>query len=255
MTPSPVLIHSGKQNAEGFLETDKRRSEQSRSRGEPNIGSESEEGLAVEAGLQRWLAVARNAGRNPETRAHGFASDLARAEEIEAEECVLVAVAAEWSAGRFFDEHTAGTPDFTKGSEHYVVRYRAGEKNRVLKATIPGKFGRYEYTPTIYLNSLRLLNEFVPALDTRIHGIRVAADSRPSIVSSMQYIKGKHPHPKQIETYLFRLGWEHFDDRSETLDFRHKQSGQIIRDAHPRNWVYQASTESMVPIDISIEEH
>jgi hypothetical protein len=210
--------------------------------------------LAIEAGLQRWLAIARDAGRNPETRAHRFASDLALAEEIDAEERLLVAVASEWSAARFFDEHTTGTRDFTKGSEHYVVRYRAGEKNRVLKATIPGKFGRYEYTPTIYLNSLRLLNEFVPALDVRIHGIRVAADSRPSIVSSMQYIKGKHPHPKQIETYLFRLGWEHFDDRSETLDFRHKQSGQIIRDAHPRNWVYQASTESMVPIDISIEE-
>ena len=237
------------------METHQRRRQPSRSRREQSVGGESEEGLAIEAGLQRWLAIARNAGRNPETRAHSFASDLERAEEIEAEERLLVAVAPEWSAARFFDEHTTGMRDFTKGSEHYVVRYRASEKNRVLKATIPGKFGRYEYTPTIYLNSLRLLNEFVPALDIRIHGIRVAADSRPSIVSSMQYIKGKHPHPKQIETYLFRLGWEHFDDRSETLDFRHKQSGQIIRDAHPRNWVYQASSESMVPIDISIEEH
>ena len=169
------------------METDKRRSEQSRAGRQPGVGSESEEGLAVEAGLQRWLAIARDAGRNPETRAHGFASDLARAEEIEAEERLLVAVATEWTAARFFDEHTAGTPDYTKGSEHYVVI------SRVLKATIPGKFGRYEYTPTIYLNSLRLLNEFVPALDIRIHGIRVAADSRPSIVSSMQYIKGKHP--------------------------------------------------------------
>lgn len=43
-----------------------------------------------EAGLQRWLAIARDAGRNPETRAHGFASDLALAEEIEGEECLRV---------------------------------------------------------------------------------------------------------------------------------------------------------------------
>jgi hypothetical protein len=35
---------------------------------------------------------------------------------------------------------------------------------------IPGKFRRYEYTPTIYLYSLRFLNQFVPALDIRIHG-------------------------------------------------------------------------------------
>lgn len=237
------------------METDKRRSQQSRSRREQSVGSESEEGLDIEAGLQRWLAIARDAGRNPETRAHCFASALALAEEIDAEERLLVEAAPQWSAARFFEEHTTGPRDYTKGSEHYVVRYRAGEKNRVLKATIPGKFGRYEYTPTIYLNSLRLLNEFVPALDIRIHGIRIASDSRPSIVTSMQYIKGRHPHPKQIENYLFGLGWEHFDDRSETLDFRHKESGQIVRDAHPRNWVYQTSSDSMVPIDISIEEH
>jgi hypothetical protein len=236
------------------LETDKRRSQQSRSRREQSVGSESEEGLDIEAGFERWLALACVAGRNPETRAHCFASDLALAEEIEREERLLVEAAPRWSAARFFDEQTAGTPDYTKGSEHYVVRYRAGDKNRVLKATIPGKFGRYEYTPTIYLNSLRLLGEFVPALDIRIHGIRVASDSRPSIVTSMQYIKGRHPHPKQIENYLFGRGWEHFNDPSETLDFRHKQSGQIIRDAHPLNWVYQASNKSMVPIDISIEE-
>jgi hypothetical protein len=237
------------------LETDKRRSEQGRPRREQSVGSEPEEGLDIEAGLERWLAIARDAGRNPETRAHCFASALALAEEIDGEERLLVEAATQWSATRFFEEHTTGTRDYTKGSEHYVVRYRAGGKNRVLKATIPGKFGRYEYTPTIYLNSLRLLNEFVPALDIRIHGIRVASDTRPSIVTSMQYIKGRHPHPKQIENYLFRLGWEHFDDRSETLDFRHKKSDQIIRDAHPRNWVYQTSSDSMVPIDISIEEH
>jgi hypothetical protein len=51
--------------------------------------------LAIEAGLQRWLAIARDAGRNPETRAHCFASALALAEEIEAEERLLVETAPE----------------------------------------------------------------------------------------------------------------------------------------------------------------
>jgi hypothetical protein len=211
--------------------------------------------LAVEAGFQNWIAVARDAGRNPETRARCFASDLALAEEIAAEERLLVDAAKNWSAANFFDCYTAGEPDFTKGSEHYVVRYRVGEKTRVLKATIPGKFGRYEYTPTVYLNSLCLLNRFVPALDICVHGIRVAADGKPSLVTSMQYIKGRHPKTKQIENYLFDLGWVRFRDKSETLDFEHKKLRQVIRDAHPRNWVYQAATKSMVPIDISIEEY
>jgi hypothetical protein len=237
------------------LEKNKRRSKDSSPRRESRDRNDVEEGLAIEAGWKKWLAIARNAGRDPETRAGGFSSSLALAEEIEAEEKILVQSASTWSAAHFFDVHTAGRPDFTKGSEHYVVRYRASGETRVLKATIPGKFGRYQYTPTIYLNSLRLVNRLVPALDIRVHGIRVAADGKPSIVTSMQYVKGRHPHPKQIENYLFDLGWKRFNDASQTLDFQHTKLRQIIRDAHPRNWVYQAATRSMVPIDISIEEY
>ena len=237
------------------MDQNKRSSKTSRTRSKRRVRERAAEGLAIEAGFEKWLAIARDAGGNPETRASHFTSDLALAEAIEAEEKALVQAAPTWSAASFFDAHTAGRPDYTKGSEHYVVRYRAGDAARVMKATIPGKFGRYQYTPTVYLNSLRLLDRFVPALDIRIHGIRVAASAKPTLVTSMQYIKGRHPHPKQIEAYLFGLGWSHFDDGSETLDFRHSELRQIIRDAHPRNWVYQATTQSMVPIDISIEEY
>ena len=242
-------------DAQGFLDQNKRRSKRSSSRSESRNRDDIESGLAIEAGFKKWLAIAGDAGRNPQTRTGYFTSDLALANEIAGEERLLVEAAQNWSAAPFFDTHTAGEPDFTKGSEHYVVRYRADGETRVLKATIPGKFGRYEYTPTIYLNSLRLLNRFVPALGIRLHGIRVAADGKPSFVTSMQYIKGRHPKTKQVENYLFDLGWTRFRDESETLDFEHKKSRQIIRDAHPRNWVYQAATKSMVPIDISIEEY
>ena len=237
------------------MEKNKRRSKDSGARSENRDRADVESGLAIEAGWKKWLAIARHAGRDPEPRAGCFTSDLALAEEISAEEKLLVKSASTWSAAHFSDVHTAGRPDFTKGSEHYVVRYRTNGETRVLKATIPGKFGRYEYTPTIYLNSLRLLNRFVSALDIRIHGIRVAADGKPSIVTSMQYIKGRHPKTKQVENYLFDLRWIRFQDKSETLDFEHKGLRQIIRDAHPRNWVYQVATKSMVPIDVSIEQY
>jgi len=64
--------------------------------------------LDIEAGLEKWLAIARDARRNPETRAHCFTSDLALAEEIEGEERLLVEAAPQWSAARFFEEHTTG---------------------------------------------------------------------------------------------------------------------------------------------------
>jgi hypothetical protein len=236
------------------LDPNRSSSPKSGARRQDLVGDRVEEGLAIEAGFENWLAIARHAGRDPQTRAGNFATDLALTEDIEAEEKLLVNAAPSWSAAAFFETHTAGGRDYTKGSEHYVVRYRAGGETRVLKATIPGKYGRFEYTPTIYLKSLTLLNKFVPSLEIRLHGIRVAADAKPSLVTSMHYIKGSHPHPKEIEKYLFPLGWENFHDNSETLDFRHPTLRQIIRDAHPRNWVREKGTGGLVPIDISIEE-
>lgn len=160
------------------MDKDKRRSKGSGARSKSGDRNDVEEGLAIEAGFKKWLAIARDAGRNPETRTGRFTSSLALAEEIEAEEKLLAKAAKNWSAAFFFETYTAGEPDYTKGSEHYVVRYRTRGETRVLKATIPGKFGRYEYTPTIYLNSLRLLNRFVPALDIRIHGILIQSRLR-----------------------------------------------------------------------------
>ena len=236
------------------MEENRPSSRQSRARGEQNAGERTQAGLEIEASFQKWLTFARNFGRDPETRADGFRSELERVDSIDAEEALLLKLAPEWSAAEFYLAHTAGNPDFTQGSEHIVVRYRADGLARVLKASHPGKFGRYEYTPTIYLNSLNLLDRFAPSLDIRIHGV-LAVKNKPSIISSMQYIPGRHPHPRQVEEYLFGLGWVRFEDSSETLDFQHKALRQIIRDAHPLNWVQQRESKVLVPIDISIEQH
>ena len=95
----------------------------------------------------------------------------------------------------------------------------------------------------------------MPALDIRIHGLIVTKGEKPSIVTSMQYIEGKHPQPRQIGNHMKALGWEEFNDESQTLDYRHPGLRQIIRDAHPHNWVYNSATQMMMPIDISIEEY
>jgi len=121
-----------------------------------------------------------------------------------------------------------------------------------LKATIPGKYGRYEYSPSIYLDSLCMVQRLVMALDIRMHGV-MNTPNGPSIITSMHYIPGRHPRPAEIAAYLRKLGWREYYDGSPTLDFINEELRQVIRDGHANNWVCQKGSGAMVPIDISIE--
>jgi hypothetical protein len=121
-----------------------------------------------------------------------------------------------------------------------------------MKATFAGKYGRYEYSPTLYLNSLRLVQTLVESLDIRIHGI-FCPEQSPSIVTSMRFIPGRHPRPTEIAAYLATMGWSEYHDGSQTLDFVNEALGQIIRDGHANNWVCEKGSGLMIPIDISIE--
>lgn len=70
----------------------------------------------------------------------------------------------------------------------------------------------------------------------------------------MQYIEGGHPTAAQIGKYMRLRGWAEHTDRSETQDYIHAELRQIIRDAHPGNWVKQTGTAELIPVDISIEQ-
>lgn len=96
-----------------------------------------------------------------------------RINAIDAETALLVRVAPEWSGEKFYSAQTSVDAVATKRSEHYVTRYIDGTSPRVVKATIPGKCGRHAYSPSLYLNSWRLFQQFLPALDIRVHGILV----------------------------------------------------------------------------------
>ena len=100
---------------------------------------------------------------------------------------------------------------------------------------------------------------FLPALEIRVHGVLVQpvagkGTPLPSIVTSMQYIEGGHPKPQQIAAYMKSRGWSEYTDQSETQDYIQRQSRQIIRDAHPGNWIKQRGTAELMPVDISIEQ-
>ena len=217
------------------------------------------EGLEIEAGFQIWLAFLRDHFGRSYAWDRDFATDLERVDVIDGETSLLLKIAPKWSAEEFYAARTAANPDYTKGSEHFVTRYFEGASPRVVKATIPGKYGRHEYSPSIYLNSWRLFQQFVPALNIRVHGILVQptvgqGNPLPSLVTSMQYIEGGHPRAQQIQKYMETRGWVEFTDQSETQDYLHKASRQIIRDAHPGNWIKKRGTTELIPIDISIEQ-
>lgn len=216
-------------------------------------------GLEIEAAFEKWLTCARQRFGRSYPWDGPFANDLERVNAIDKETALLLEIALEWSAETFYLAHTAATSDVTKGSEHYVTRYFDGSSPRVVKATIPGKYGRHEYSPSLYLNSWRLFQQFLPALNIRMHGIlvqpmRARETPLPSIVTSMQYIEGGHPSPRQIGAYMKARGWSEYTDQSETQDYVHEESRQIIRDAHPGNWIKQRGTAELMPVDISIEQ-
>jgi hypothetical protein len=241
------------------LEENKRSSGQRGSLGKGQTRERTPAGLEIKAGFQVWLAFIRQHLGSAYAWDRPFASDLERVNAIDEETALLLKIAPEWGAEKFYSACVTADPDFTKGSEHYVTRYFDGTSPRVVKATIPGKYGRHEYSPTIYLNSWRLFQQFVPALDIRVHGILVQPISsqvnpRPSIVTSMQYIEGGHPRAAQIGKYMKSRGWLEHTDESETQDYVHRQSRQIIRDAHPGNWIKQKGTTELIPVDISIEQ-
>lgn len=241
------------------MDKDKRRSDKGRSPGKRKKRQRAPAGLEIEAAFEKWITFVReHLGRSYSW--HGpFANDLERINAIDAETALLAKLAPEWNAEAFYSAQIDPDADVTKGSEHYVTRYLAGASPRVIKATIPGKYGRHEYSPSLYLNSWRLFQQFLPALDIRVHGVLVQPVKRreeplPSIVTSMQYIEGGHPSAQQIGKYMKARGWLEHTDQSETQDYVHNESRQIIRDAHPGNWIKQRGTAELMPVDISIEE-
>ncbi len=130
-------------------------------------------GLEIEAAFAKWLTFVREQLGRSYSWNGPFSSDLERVNAIDEETALLLKIAPEWSAEVFYLAQTPADADATKGSEHYVTRYLEGASPRVVKATIPGKYGRHEYSPSVYLNSWRLFQQFLPALDIRVHGILV----------------------------------------------------------------------------------
>ena len=213
-----------------------------------------EGGLDIKTGFAVWNDFLRNQEGGSRVGQIHYGTKAVLAEAIDREEQILEQFAVLWNPQAHFEQILEQAEDFTHGSEHYVLRFTDAQgRRRIFKATFPKKYGRYEYSPTIYLNSLRLVQSLVPVLDIRLHGVLPTMHG-PSIVTSMGYIPGNHPKPSEVAKYLHETGWQELSDGSQTLDYINTDLHQIIRDGHSNNWIRRRGSGVLIPIDISIEE-
>jgi hypothetical protein len=123
-----------------------------------------------------------------------------------------------------------------RGSEHSVFRIGSQEDGRVIKITHPGKFGRHEHTPQMYLRRWSLLNRLDPTIDAKLEDcVKDPATGQISIVMSMAAFHGSHSSPEETDDFVrAQLGFVPLHDASSTLDYISSNGEIIIRDCHAR---------------------
>lgn len=139
------------------------------------------------------------------------------------------------------------------GAEHEVfVPENIGHPAFVWKFTRPGRWGLLRATPVEYLDRLDKLDK-ISNTHVLIRGIAIASTGLPFLVSSMDYVHGKHPGGKMLHKRLCDEGWEQIADPDNMLSYRHKIDGTTMRDAHAKNFIW-TPTGKLVPIDVIFME-
>lgn len=141
----------------------------------------------------------------------------------------------------------------TGGNEHDVfIDLGTREVYKRLKNTSV-KWGRQEWNPIDYINSIALFNQIVPHVRIDIIGCARLASGDITIVTKMPLAEGVHLSDKATHMALLAQGFVIFQDRSTTLDYLHKESNIIIRDAHNKNFVTNGG--ELTPIDLQVERN
>jgi hypothetical protein len=123
------------------------------------------------------------------------------------------------------------------GFEHRVFYHLENDPPRVSKITFPGKYGRFEHTPFLYLERLALTNELFPAPDVLFEDCVIANTHDYSIVSSMRAFSGPSPTQEEIDQFLTNRGLKKLSSPSLTIDYTSQSLGIHLRDCHSGNWV------------------
>ena len=191
----------------------------------------------------RWIA---HCGPQPEGP---FGSQRALVEAILAQECALMRFAQvrPFSVAQVAKLRLRSSPG---GAEHEVFLppfKRAVSGARVFKITKSPRWGLKTATPLEYLRRMQRLSDDA-GVDVKVEGI-ACEDNTPKLVTSMDYVVGVHPSSGQLHDLLSAMGWDTAYDPDGLLAYKHKESGTLMRDAHPKNLIL-TPTGKLVPIDV-----
>lgn len=231
----------------------KKRLYDSREEGSAKIVRRAGSGLGPREAIDQWLNFAQANGYRRVVGDRQFISHLDKITILEEEEKSLFEFCREkgFAFAENLKELTKG-PKTQEGVEHRVFYSLADDPPRVTKVTFPGKYGRLEHTPFLYMERLALFTELFPELAIRFEDCVLSDKGEYMIISSMQAFPGPHPRPDEINAFLINLGFLPYSDGSITIDYRNPRLGVIVRDCHPKNWV-KIDGEHLVPVDICPE--
>jgi len=212
--------------------------------------SQSGSGLAVREAIREWLLYAKANGYSLVTGKRKFDRDIDFVNTLIEEEKSLYEFCRFKGIGS--SENLSALlsgPVTREGFEHRVFYHLEDDPPRVTKITFPGKYGRIEHTPFLYLERLALSNELFPVLDVRLEDCVRANGDKYSVISSMRAFTGPPPTQQEIDDFLTSHGFAMISEPSLTIDYTNKELGINLRDCHPRNWV-KAEAGLLIPIDI-----
>lgn len=215
-----------------------------------NLVRGTSSGLAPRQAIDEWLIFAKAKGYHLTTGQRQFHLHIDRVNTLSEEEKSLFEFCRHKKIGL-----SERLPDLLKGLapregfEHRVFFHLKDAPPRVTKITFPGKYGRIEHTPFLYLERLALNQQLFPALDIRFEDCVIANANEYSIISSMQYFSGPPPTQKEIDEFLTSHGFSKLSTPSLTVDYTSDEIGIHLRDCHPRNWV-KSKESLLIPIDI-----
>ena len=189
---------------------------------------------------------AREAGEVLARRLAEATRDLSRIDErLGAEEAEIAGIVDEGVVSVGLPEEL---PDFV-GSEHEVW----SDGQRVLKATLPGAYGRRWgqrrfSIPSEYLERIRL-SRHVFAVNWQVLGLNQEA-GKSRIVSEQPYFQGCPPNHHEIDEFMSSFGFAVHRHRFGDFWVR-KEDEILVFDAEPGNFV--RTEEGLIPVDLIIQ--
>jgi hypothetical protein len=158
--------------------------QQGRQKAGGNVLRGTAPGLDPRQTIQQWFKFAQAQGYTRVTGNRRFGTHLERVETIIEEEQSLF----DFCRHKHFSfaeqlAKLAHGPVPREGIEHRVFYSLEGDPPLVTKITFPGKYGRIEHTPFLYLERLAINAELFPILNLRVQDC-IRADNQFSIITT-----------------------------------------------------------------------